>query len=85
MKYLTYIFIAGLMLLVVSCGVSKATVEETFKGKNCTLSGGEIVESGWFGKDTGSNFCNQCTCMQDGPNMGALVCTEMYCDPKNKS
>ncbi len=84
MKNLTYIFILVLILLVVACGVSTEVVNETYKGKNCTLSGGEVVESGWSGKDTGSNFCNQCTCMQDGPNMGALVCTEMYCNSKDK-
>ena len=82
MKYLTYIFIAGLMLLVVGCSTSTEVVKET--PKNCTLSGGEVVEAGWSGNDTGSNFCNQCTCMQDGPNMGGLVCTEMYCNVKNK-
>ena len=31
-------------------------VKETPKGKNCTLSGGEVVEDGWSGKDTGASF-----------------------------
>jgi len=84
MKYLTYIFIGGLMLLVLACGVSTEVVKETPNGKKCTLSGGEVVEGGWSGKDTGSNFCNQCTCMQEGPNMGGLACTEMSCNAKNE-
>jgi len=54
-------------------------VKETPKGKNCTLSGGEVVEDGWSGKDTGSNFCNQCRCMQ-----GGLACTKMACAPTMK-
>jgi hypothetical protein len=69
---------------VVGCSTSTEVVKETPNGKNCTLSGGEIVEAGWSGKDTGSNSCNQCTCMQEGPNMGGLACTEMDCNAKNK-
>ena len=64
------------MLLVVGCGVSTADVEETHNGKNCTLSGGEVVEDGWSGKDTGSNFCNQCKCLN-----GGLGCTKIGCPP----
>merc|ERR1712048_362890 len=26
----------------------------------CTLTGGEMVQDGWSGHDTGSNSCNQC-------------------------
>ena len=35
---------------------------ELTKNKPCTLTGGETVESGWRGKDTGSNYCNNCFC-----------------------
>ena len=42
----------------------------------CTLSNGEIVESGWSGYDTGLNYCNTCSCSD-----GALLCTYMLCDP----
>ena len=40
----------------------------------CTLSGGEVVQKGWSGKDTGHNYCNQCMCMGAG-----LACTKMAC------
>ena len=40
----------------------------------CTLTGGEVVQKGWSGKDTGSNHCNQCRCMGPG-----LACTKMAC------
>ena len=40
----------------------------------CKLTGGETVESGWTGKDTGSNSCNSCFCTN-----GALGCTKMAC------
>lgn len=43
-------------------------------GDRCILTGGEIVESGWSGKDTGTNWCNQCRCMDS-----ALACTRMAC------
>ena len=42
--------------------------------KTCVLSGGEIVNDGWAGKDTSDNYCNQCRCMN-----GALACTKMAC------
>lgn len=42
----------------------------------CTLTGGEVVEQGWTGKDTGSNDCNQCMCLGAG-----LACTKMACPP----
>ena len=38
------------------------------------MSGGELVDNGWAGKDTGSNYCNQCRCTN-----GDLSCTEMAC------
>ena len=45
-------------------------------GERCQLSGGEMIPHGWSGKGTGSNYCNQCTCMN-----GALACTKMACNP----
>ena len=48
----------------------KATQEKS----TCNLTGSELVEEGWTGKDTGSNFCNQCICMKVG-----LACTRMAC------
>ena len=48
-----------------------AGIEE---GAVCTLAGGEIVEKGWSGKDSGSNSCNQCRCLSAG-----LACTKMAC------
>ena len=42
--------------------------------KKCILSGGKTVESGWSGKGTGDNYCNDCFCSN-----GALGCTEMLC------
>jgi len=44
-------------------------------GERCQLSGGEMIPNGWSGKDTGINYCNQCTCMN-----GALACTKMACN-----
>jgi agmatine/peptidylarginine deiminase len=43
---------------------------------SCTLSNGEIVESGWSGSDNGLNYCNTCSCED-----GVLLCTYMLCDP----
>ena len=43
-------------------------------GKGCTLSGGETVENGWSGEDTGDNYCNSCFCSN-----GVLGCTKMAC------
>ena len=40
----------------------------------CKLTGGETVQSGWTGKDTGDNSCNSCFCTN-----GALGCTKMAC------
>ena len=49
----------------------------TSVGDNCTLTGGEVVTDGWSGKDTGTNWCNSCSCGQ-----GMLACTEIGCiDP----
>ena len=40
----------------------------------CKLTGGETVESGWKGEDTGDNSCNSCFCTN-----GTLGCTKMAC------
>mgnify|MGYP000103068759 CR=1 FL=1 len=40
----------------------------------CKLTGGETVQSGWTGKDTGNNSCNSCFCTN-----GVLGCTKMAC------
>ena len=48
--------------------------DEIDKGVTCTLNGGEIVQKGWSGKDTGANYCNQCMCLNVG-----LACTKMAC------
>ena len=40
----------------------------------CELTGGETVQSGWTGKDTGNNSCNSCFCTN-----GVLGCTRMAC------
>ena len=42
--------------------------------RKCILSGGKTVESGWSGKGTGDNYCNDCFCSN-----GALGCTKMLC------
>ena len=43
---------------------------------SCTLSNGEIVESGWSGYDNGLNYCNTCSCED-----GELLCSYLPCDP----
>ena len=63
-------------------GSSDATpdiqVDESNKQtQSCKLTGGEVVQSGWSGKDTGSNYCNQCMCLNSG-----LACTKMTCQVK---
>jgi hypothetical protein len=52
------------------------TIQLTFSTieKQCKLAGGENVKSGWAGKDTMDNSCNDCFC-----SIGALACTEMAC------
>ena len=45
------------------------------KGESCKLTGGEIVEDGWAGLDTASNYCNTCQCRD-----GVLICTLIFCD-----
>ena len=53
-----------------------SVLDETEEGGACTLTGGEVVKEGWSGKDTGSNYCNQCMCLAAG-----LGCTKMACPP----
>jgi len=43
--------------------------------ETCTLSGGEIVEEGWAGNDTGTNYCNICNCSSGG----LLACSMRFC------
>ena len=50
--------------------------DEIEEGVTCTLNGGEVVQKGWSGKDTGANYCNQCMCLNVG-----LACTKMACRP----
>ena len=60
--------------------VGAASSDESFQSTNvtapkrCTLLGGGTVESGWSGKGTGDNYCNDCFCSN-----GALGCTKMLC------
>lgn len=54
--------------------ISTQNSESTINNGACTLTGGEIVQNGWSGSDTGANHCNTCRC--DG---NILMCTEMYC------
>ena len=44
-----------------SSKLSDSSSESPLK-KDCILSGGEVVKSGWKGKGTGDNFCNNCFC-----------------------
>ena len=46
---------------------------------SCKLTGGETVTDGWAGKDTGTNHCNQCRCIN-----GMLACTKMACLDSSK-
>ena len=54
--------------------------ESNNQSQSCKLTGGEIVTSGWSGKDTGANYCNQCMCLNNG-----LACTKMACQIKTIS
>ena len=54
--------------------VSPTVTHEREEGVTCTLTGGEVVQRGWSGKDTGANYCNRCMCMNAG-----LACTKMAC------
>ena len=50
--------------------------DEIDESATCALNGGEFVQKGWSGKDTGVNYCNQCMCLNVG-----LACTKMACPP----
>tara|TARA_B100000029_G_scaffold480728_1_gene529032 strand:- start:143 stop:925 length:783 start_codon:yes stop_codon:yes gene_type:complete len=52
--------------------------QKNSSNKFCILAGGEKVEEGWSGKDSGNNYCNQCKCMK-----GNLACTKMACIQKD--
>ena len=56
---------------------SVTTATPVTNNGTCVLTGGEMVQDGWSGKDTGSNSCNQCRCMK-----GGLACTKMACHQK---
>ena len=45
----------------------------------CQLSDGSFVESGWYGYDTGDNWCNICFCEN-----GILGCSELACEPQDE-
>ena len=64
------------VVLVIPAVTVQPTIQLTFSTieKPCKLSGGDNVKSGWAGKDTIDNSCNDCFC-----SAGALVCTEMAC------
>merc|ERR1712136_735511 len=40
----------------------------------CTLTGREVVAHGWSGSDSGTNWCNLCSCSN-----GNLLCTLLVC------
>ena len=68
-----------LVLATAACSDSNITVQPPTitvfdREPTCVLTGGEIVNTGWSGDDTGDNYCNQCMCGDVG-----LVCTEMAC------
>ena len=66
-----FLFLAVVALVLVAiCTATQPSTTQTA----CKLTGGETVESGWTGKDTGDNSCNSCFCTD-----GDLGCTEMAC------
>ena len=58
----------------VATATAEAIENQIAEGSTCTLSGGEGVQDGWQGNDTGNNHCNSCNC-----NNGRLACTKMAC------
>ena len=58
----------------VATATAEAIENQIAEGSTCTLSGGEVVQDGWQGNDTGNNHCNSCNC-----NNGRLACTKMAC------
>ena len=61
---------------------SEEIIQKPNDGDSCQLTGGEIVTNGWSGKDTGLNYCNQCTCMIGFDSLISFTCTEMACIPE---
>lgn len=62
-----------------SQGIAKGKDQAESVQQQCVLSGGEIVDSGWTGQDTGDNHCNSCFCNGNG----VLGCTKMACPKPN--
>ena len=58
----------------VATATAEAIENQIAEGSTCTLSGGEVVQDGWQGNDTGNTHCNSCNC-----NNGRLACTKMAC------
>ena len=58
----------------VATATAEAIENQIGEGSRCTLAGGEVVQDGWQGNDTGNNHCNSCNC-----NNGRLACTKMAC------
>ena len=59
---------------VLDVNSNPSKVNDEHSGTVCRLTGGELVESGWSGKDSGLNYCNQCMGLE-----GMLGCTKMAC------
>ena len=85
MKYLLFF----ILFLCFACSSTEKdiTVSETNNildqvqnNKTCKLPSGQIVEDGWAGKDTGINYCNECSCEN-----GVFSCTEMACELQKDS
>jgi len=68
------------MMITSATGCCEWIGEQWEKPKGCTLTGGESVEDGWSGNDSGTNSCNTCQC-----NDGALACSRMACECWQKS
>ena len=75
MKYLVVII---LIIFSACTNPDNAEINDLSSNKFCMLTGGEKVEEGWSGKDSGDNYCNQCKCMN-----GNLACTRMACIQKD--
>ena len=43
---------------------------------SCLLSGGESVDVGWTGNDTGNNSCNVCLCGLEGLGCSKMACSD---------
>lgn len=55
---------AAVLLIASPRAVTAAAAQQPQqeKKKACVLTGGELVQHGWGGKDTGNNSCNSCSC-----------------------